>query len=160
MKPARLAGLLVASLVITLGARDARAQSYQTSTAIASGAVFGAVDLALFAYDLAMAERNKEPSRTVVWLEVAASTLQLGVGISMLAVALQSDDRVASQGIDRDLYIPVGALLTTVAVPLFVHGVRHGTARTGGGMHTLRVVPTRVGDVRAGGPGLVLAGRF
>jgi hypothetical protein len=159
---AKRAGLVAGALLLGwLGpAGRAEAQEFQKITAITAGAVFGAVDVFFIAYDLTLAERNVAPSRTMALVEVTVTTLQLASGISMFLTGLQPDSRLAAIGVDRDLYLPIGGLLAVMAAPLFAHGTRHATTRVGGGMHTLRVVPTRVGDAHAGGPGLVLAGVF
>ena len=158
MMSPRIAGAIVVALLVTT-ASPARAQ-LSTTAAIIAGSVFGAVDVFFVAYDLTMSERDKPPSRGMVFTELPVMTLQIATGISMVAIALQPDQRLATIGVDRSLYLPLGAILATVAAPLFAHAVRHSTARTGSGMHALRLAPTQIGDARAGGPGLVLSGVF
>ena len=164
MKAPRRARTLVVALALlgalSIAPRAARAQTYQRTTAIVAGSVFGAVDLFFIGYDLAMSERGKRPSQTLVWIELPAMTLQIATGISMVATALQPDSRLATIGVERELYLPIGAVLATVAAPLLAHAVRYSLDRGGSGMHAIHLVPTRVGDARASGPGLVLAGRF
>jgi hypothetical protein len=151
---------LLATTCAALSPTEARAESYQTTTAIVAGSVFGAVDLFFISYDLVKAEQGRSPGRTAVYLELMSTTLQLASGLSMVAMALQSDQRLQTLGVDRDLYLPVGAVLATVAVPLLAHGFRNSSDRQGTGMHALRIVPARVGDAHASGPGLMLAGVF
>jgi len=154
--------LVAAALALTvgLGAAPARADTWQNGWAIGAGAVLGAADVFFIAYDLTLAERNKSPPRSAVIVELSVMTLQLAVGLSMFATGLQSDQRLDSLGIGRDVYLPLGAVLAVVAAPLLAHSVRHSIERVGGGMHTLNLVPLRVGDQRASGPGLALVGRF
>lgn len=158
---ARLA--LVTLLVLaTLSAAPApaAAQEAQKITVLAAASVFAAADVFFIGYALALSERNRQPARGVVGAEVVVTTLQLASGLSLFFTGLQSDDRLASFGLSRDVLLPVGALLAVVAVPLLLHGVRAGSSRVGTGMHSLQLVPGRIGDQRASGPGLLLVGRF
>lgn len=170
MNPRTAAPLgLAALLVTTIGSSAARADTtYQTTTAIVAASVFAAADVVFASYALTMSERGRAPARAMVITELTVMTLQIATGISMIATALQPDDRLVRLGIERDLYLPVGAVLVTIAAPLFAHAVRHGVDRVGSGMHAsavgLRrlplVLPARIGDARSGGPGIVLAGSF
>lgn len=119
--------------------------------AIVVGSIAGALDLALVTADLALVGRDRKPTWLHGVIELTLMVSQLALGISITAYGASRSD---------DLLIPVGALMSALAIPLLIHGYRAMAHATPAGATTLLIVPSPVGAASRASVGLTAVGTF
>jgi hypothetical protein len=125
------AGRLLPALAVAAALAPARASADNlvNTEVIAVGAVGAALDVGLLVYDLALVARDQHPTRAAASAELTLMSVQLVMGVSIIASLGTHASYVDPSGnvVDASpsvaLMAPIGALLSLMAIPLGVHAL-------------------------------------
>jgi hypothetical protein len=128
MRRARRAVALALAMMLFFPSLRADARTPLDTETIIAGAIAGGLDLALTTVDLVMAGRGIKPSSRYAGIELTLMTIQLTLGISLLASISNAHavvyDQLGNPTVlqnDTGLIIPIGILLTVAATGLGIH---------------------------------------
>ncbi len=128
MRSARRGIALALAAALFFPSLRADARTPLDTETIVAGAIAGGLDLALVTFDLVQASRPGRPSARFAGIELTLMTIQLTLGISLLAslgdahavVYDQFGNATVLQN-NTSLIVPIGVLLTVAATGLGIH---------------------------------------